>query len=95
MMVSNIPSVIRLLETLIAMRDEDLSDINIERLSKRSQISRRSTSRALSELERTEVISTRWQRSGRRGGKYSVSVDRDRAEALAEHIANLPSKPVK
>lgn len=88
-MISHVPSVSRLLETLISMTDAELSDINIERLSKRSGISRRSTSRALSELERTEIIRTTWQRSGRRGGKYAVIVERERAEGLSEHLAQL------
>jgi DNA-binding transcriptional regulator GbsR (MarR family) len=88
-MISHAPSVSRLLETLISMSDAELSDVNIEKLSKRSGISRRSTSRALSELERTEVIKTVWQRSGRRGGKYTVVVQREQAEAIAEHLAHL------
>lgn len=94
-MIAHQPSVQNLLEALLAEHDSDLVDVNIDKLAKRAGISRRSTSRALSELERTEVIRTSWQRSGRRGGRYSVTVDRDRARALADHLSALRRADLK
>jgi DNA-binding transcriptional regulator GbsR (MarR family) len=88
-MVSNRPSVNNLLETLLAEHDSDLVDVTIDKLAKKAGISRRSTSRALAELERIEVIRTSWQRNGRRGGRYSVAVDRDRGIGLATELAAL------
>lgn len=88
MPISHAPSVIKLLSTMLLLADEQLADVSIEALSKQAAISRRSTSRALAELEKTEVIRTVWQRTGRRGGKYTVLLHREQAAALLAHLTD-------
>ena len=86
MKVANAPSVRYMLETLLAMTDTDLHNVNLTIVSKRAGISRRSASRALAELEKTEVVKTVWSRTGGRGGRYTIIVDRPSGESLIEAL---------
>lgn len=86
--VSHAPSVKYMLETLLAMPDTDLSNVNLTLVSKRAGISRRSASRALAELEKTEVVKTVWFRTGGRGGRYTIIVDRPSGEILAQQLSS-------
>jgi DNA-binding IscR family transcriptional regulator len=86
MKVANAPSVRYMLETLLAMTDADLHNVNLTIVSKRAGISRRSASRALAELEKTEVVKTVWSRTGGRGGRYTIIVDRPSGESLIEAL---------
>ncbi len=84
--ISNAPSVKYMLETLLATPDTELSNVNLTVICKRAGISRRSASRALAELEKTEVVKTVWSRTGGRGGRYTIIVDRPSGESLAEAL---------
>lgn len=86
MTIAHAPSVKYMLETLLAMPDTDLTNVNLTNVSKRAGISRRSASRALAELEKTEVVKTVWSRTGGRGGRYTIIVDRPSGELLAQHL---------
>jgi len=84
--VSNAPSVKYMLETLLALPDEQLQNVNLTIVCKQAGISRRSASRALAELEKTEVVKTVWNRTGGRGGRYTIIVDRSSGELLANAL---------
>lgn len=86
MTIAHAPSVKYMLETLLAMPDTDLTNVNLTNVSKHAGISRRSASRALAELEKTEVVKTVWSRTGGRGGRYTIIVDRPSGELLAQHL---------
>jgi DNA-binding transcriptional regulator GbsR (MarR family) len=85
--ISHAPSVSSMLETLMAMSDADLQNVNLTIICKKAGISRRSASRALAELEKTEVVKTVWSRTGGRGGRYTIIVDRSSGELLAEALS--------
>jgi DNA-binding transcriptional regulator GbsR (MarR family) len=75
-----------MLETLLVMPDEELQNVNLGDVCKFAGISRRSASRALAELEKTEVVKTVWSRTGGRGGRYTIIVDRSSGEMLANSL---------
>lgn len=86
MNIPHAPSVKYMLETLLSMTDEQLQNVNLTIVSKNAGISRRSASRALAELEKTEVVKTIWSRTGGRGGRYTIIVDRPSGEQLVSAI---------
>lgn len=84
--IAHTPSVKYMLETLLALPDEQLRNVNLTVVCKQAGISRRSASRALAELEKTEVVKTVWSRTGGRGGRYTIIVDRPSGEMLANAL---------